>query len=165
MNTRGWFAIYVLSRFCGTTRTCGTAMTTMEADIDTSKTVNRRSKRKTPVREIYVPAETIRSRATNPKKRSTTRYKKRAQPTSQKLSCYYVSAPFSKKPHQHTKAEHLFYDVVENTSLEIMQLMEIAIQLEQDFPDQVKIEFPMFRCESCFSFFPLKSYRQVRDYY
>ena len=35
---------------------------------------------------------------------------------------------------------------VENVSVELLKLMTIAVQVRQDFPTQVKIEMPRYRC-------------------
>ena len=136
------------------------AATSME---DTTKTASRRSKRKAPKRDMYVPAETIRSRATNPKKRASSRYQKIDKPNKQKaISFKQTSRTIS---HQNIKAHYPLYNKVENTSFEIMKLMKTAIQLEEDFSNTVKIEFPNFRCNLCFKNFSLKRYRKVLVYY
>ena len=136
------------------------AATSME---DTTKTASRRSKRKAPKRDMYVSAETIRSRATNPKKKASRRYQKIDKPNKQKaISFKQTSRTIS---HQNNKAHYPLYNKVENTSFEIMKLMKTAMQLEEDFPNTFKIEFPNFRCNLCFKNFSLKQYRKVLVYY
>ena len=138
----------------------------------------RKSKRKHTAPTLYVPAEKIRyHHVTDPKKKAR-RYcaKQKTGPKPKKKkgskSKQLAIAKFMGSEARHGKSlqeqemescEKIFIrGVVENTSEELLRLMKMAMEIQKDFSDDAKIEFPRFRCLQCLQYFPISTYRKVR---
>lgn len=125
----------------------------------------RKRKSKPPNR--YEPREVVRSRRTKSKKRARRRNPKFS--CQRKLSFPDVDSDgdviptlFSDDSDTSSDEDAAYpWQSVENVSFEMCSLMKKAVQAKNDFPQDIKIEMPRYRCLKCKAYFNLETYRKV----
>ena len=125
----------------------------------------------------YEPQETLRSRATEGHKRARRRLPKNCSAT--KLLRYFErtqedsdedlpclssederSDSDSPDEEDHDQVQQPWRRV-ENVVEDQTQLMQKAAQAKIDFPNDIKVEYPRYRCNCCHQYFKLANYRKV----
>ena len=118
----------------------------------------RRSSRNRKQLEVYAPTEKIRNQATSPNKRACRRSEKVSSATKRQSTLTFQQQDIIQA---RTNAKAMSQIIAGNTSTQIMELLSIAVQISTDFPTDVKVEFPRYRCERCKCHFELQHYRKV----
>lgn len=140
----------------------------METPNHKERKGRRKGRRKKKRPQKYEPTVVIRDRSTGNKKRSRRRGPKRSQKkltfSATRCSSDVEDLPFLDSNTDSSASEdeeEVLNKPVQNVSTELRKLMQVALQVEKDFPNDVKIEMPRYRCLKCNQHFQLESYRKV----
>ena len=134
-----------------------------------------RKRRKCGKPKRFVPRENIRSRSSDSKKRACRRYPKncsqskllrllhRTQEDSDEDLPFLTSDDDSSDSDtdDDDQQKQQPWQRVQNVVQEQSELMHKAAQVKIDFPDDVKVEYPRYRCNCCRKYFDLTAYRKV----
>ena len=131
-----------------------------------------RKRRKCGKPKRYEPHEVIRNRSTASKKRARRRKTKfcsqsklhrklqRTQDDSDE-DLPFLTSDENTDTSDDEEPEQQPWRPVQNVSKVQSELMQKAVQVKTDFPDDIKVEYPRYRCNCCHKYFNLEVYRKV----